>query len=351
MPAPQLFATTSAEEHWRAVAQPWLRAQGATAWKEVRPSVVLTPGRAEGFYLRSRLVAEGKPLLGVRFWTPSDARKFLLADRAGTATQTELRLLVRACAERLAQSEGADNASLRSVIREPAAFLRAYDLLLGAGWNPARDGADYGRELARELQREMEKYGIVTQAGLHRQLLQKASDAPRPVIANLLVSGFNAAHWPLWDLLKAVVLTAEQATISLSQPGVFAESIDQLWNSSWEEFTKTETIIPEAAIDVPPAPFSQLAASYESGTPEPMPELDLSFCVTPDLASQTRAVVLRALDFLQREDCSRLGIVFPEANALALGVAEVLQRLGVPMNDGPGVLTPGLFERRSWQTW
>jgi hypothetical protein len=354
MPAAQLFATTSVEEHSRAVAEPWLRAQAAQAWKEARPTVVLTPGRAEGFYLRSRLVAEGQPLLGVRFWTPSDARKFLLAHypvRVGAATQAELRLLARSCAERLTQRGDSENASLRSVIREPAAFLRAYDLLLGAGWDPSSDGAEYGRELAREWQREMEKSGIATQAGLHRRLRQEASASPQPEIANLLVSGFNAAHWPLWDLLKAVVLSTEQTVVALSQPGIFAETTDQLWNSSWEDFAKMEIVIPELPLEYPQATFSRLAASYESGDRGTIADLDLTFCVTPNLATQTRAVVLRALDFLQRDDCTRLGIVFPEANALALGVAGELRRLQVPMNDGPGTLTPGLFEQRGWQAW
>ena len=354
MAVTQLLATTSAEEHWRAVAEPWLRGHAATAWKEVRPTVVLTPDRAAGFHLRSRLVEEGKPLLGVRFWTPSDARQFLLAHyriKAQPATQSDLRLLTRACAERLVLRDGADNASLRSVIREPAAFLRTYDLLLGAGWNPAQDGADYGRELARELQREMDKSGIATQAGLHRQLFGEASRTPRTVIANLLISGFNAAYWPLWDLLKALVLSSEQAVVALSQPRFFGESIDQLWINSWEALTEQETTIPDSPAEPPPAPLAQLAASYETGARESLPDLDLTFCVTPDLATQTRAVVLHALDFLQRDECMRLGLVFPEANALALGVASELRRLGIPMNDGPGVLTPGPFECRAWPAW
>jgi hypothetical protein len=354
MSVTQLLATTSAEEHWHAVAGPWLREQAVTAWKEVLPTVVLTPGRAEGFHLRSRLVEEGTPLLGVRFWTPSDARQFLLAQypiKVRTATQSDLRLLTRTCAERLVQRDGAENASLRSVIREPAAFLRAYDLLLGAGWNPAQDGADYGRELALELQREMDKSGIATQAGLHRQLFGEASRTPRAAIANLLVSGFNAAHWPLWDLLKALVRSSEQAVVALSQPRYFGETIDQLWINSWEDFTKQETAIPDTAVESPQALLAPLAASYETGARETFPDLDLTFCVTPDLATQTRAIVLHALDYLQRDECTRLGLVFPEANALALGVADELRRLGIPMNDGPGVLTPGPFECRAWPAW
>jgi len=354
MPAPQLLAITSAEENWRAVVEPWLQAQAATAWREQRPTVVLTPGRAEGFYFRSRLVAEGKPLLGIRFWTPSDARKFLLAHyrlKPQTATQDELRLLTRMCAERLVPRDGPDTASLRSVIREPAAFLRAYDLLLGAGWNPATDGADYGRELARELQRELETSNTATQAGLHRLLWREASQSPQLALANLLVTGFNAAHWPLWDLLKAVVLSADQAVIALAQPRVFGEALDQLWINSWEDFAQTETTVPELSVDLPPTPFAPLAAFYEKGARESLPDLELAFCVTPDLAGQARAVVLRTLDFLQREDCTRLGLVFPEANALALNVAGELKRLGILMNDGAGELTPGSFECRAWPAW
>ena len=48
----RLFQTTSVEEHWRALAEPWLRAQAGIAWKSPKPTVVLTPGRAESFYLR-----------------------------------------------------------------------------------------------------------------------------------------------------------------------------------------------------------------------------------------------------------------------------------------------------------
>jgi len=173
MPVMRLFTTTSAEEHWQTLAGPWLRAQAATAWKERRPTVILTPSRAEGFYLRGRLVAERVPFLGLRFWTPSDARRFLrehYLPTLGAPTQAELRLLARSCAERLAQRDHAEHAPLRSVVREPAAFLRACDLLLGGGWNPAHDGAPYGLELARELQRELETNQIATQAGLHREL-------------------------------------------------------------------------------------------------------------------------------------------------------------------------------------
>jgi len=356
MAATRLYFTASVDEQWRTLVEPWLRAQAGVAWKNPKPTVILTPSRAESFYLRSRLVEEGVSFLGLRFWTPSDARKFLLAEilpEIGAATQSELRLVARACAEKLARKAGADNATLTSVIREPGPFLRAYDLLLGAGWDPSREGAIYGRELAREMQRALEEQRIATQAGLHRHLLRKISTHDEPLLANLLVVGFNAAHWPLWDLLKAVVFSAEQAVIALSEPRDFAEEIDQLWISSWEEVTQTEALSPPSPIslDETPAPFAEVVASYEKGEPGNLVAADLTFRVTPDLASHTRAVVLQAIDYLRCDTCTRLGIVFPDANALALGVAEELRLLGIPLDDGTGSLTPGIFEKRCWQSW
>lgn len=359
MATPRLYFTASVEEQWRALVGPWLRELAGTAWKNPKPTVVLTPSRAESFYLRSRLVAEGIPYLGLRFWTPSDARKFLLAETSPElqpATLAEQRLVARACAEKLATCATTNNATLNSVCREPGAFLRAYDLLLAAGWDPASEGAVYGRDLAKEFQRDLNAMGIATQAGLHRHLRRKIASNKELLIANLLVVGFNAAHWPLWDLLKAVVLAAAEPTVALLHPRTFGQDVDQLWNGSWEQFTQTAAESPfelsnSVPVDDPAGPFADLVASYEQGTLGSVDAADLSFLATPDLASQIRAVTLQALDYLKSEDCTRLGIVFPEANALALGVADQLRRLEIPLDDGTGALTPGIFERRSWQSW
>ena len=361
MPAPRLYFTASVEEQWSALVGPWLRQQAGAAWKNRKPTVILTPSRAEGFYLRSRLVGEGAPFLGLRFWTPSDARKFLHAEivpHVGAPTQAELRLLARVCAENLVDDPSLKNPSIASVVREPGLFLRAYDLLLSAGWDPAREGAVYGRQLAREFQQALKKNGIVTQAGLHRQLRQEASSLREPVISNLLVVGFNAAHWPLWDLLRAASAAAEQSVIAFLSPRGFAGEIDQLWQNSWEEITGLEAISPFSPIDPGPeksdAPFADFVATYEKGeriSAPGRPIDNLTLLVTSDLATHVRAVALLALDYLKRESCARLGIVFPEANALALGVAEELRRLGVPLDDGTGSFAPGIFEQRCWRTW
>src|SRR5476649_2661165 len=115
MATTRLLFTTSVEEQWNSLVGPWLREQAGAAWKNPKPTVVLTPSRAESFYLRSQLVEEGVPFLGLRFWTPSDARKFLLGEmlpEIGAATQAELRLVARVCAEKLGRQAGANNATL-----------------------------------------------------------------------------------------------------------------------------------------------------------------------------------------------------------------------------------------------
>jgi hypothetical protein len=354
MPTIRLLSTPGVEDQWREVAQPWLREQFQRAWRSPHPTVVLTPTRAEGFYLRSRLVDEGAPFLGLRFWTPSDARKFLLgalSPESSSATQSELRLLARACAENLPSQSA--SGTLASVLREPGPFLRAYDLLLGSGWDPARSGAAYGRALAEAFGQELAEHRIATQAGLHHELRRLASRADQePPLASLLVLGFNAAHWPLWDLLRAMVSAAEEVTIALLEPRFFGESVDQLWIGSWEEETG---LIRESlggfSETKMATPFAPLAAAYEKGEPGEPGTTDLTFLVTPDLASQSRAIILQAIDYLKRDSCQRLGIVFAEANALALQVASGLRRLGLPLDDGTGALCPGIFERRGWSAW
>jgi len=336
---------------WRDAAEPWLR--GVEAWRDPRPTVVLTPNRAQGFYLRSRLVAEKRALLGVRFWTPSDARKFLhgaVRPQLRSATKDEQELVARACAEKLLRANsGEDDASLRSVAQDPAPFVRAYDLLLGAGWLPSREGAVYGKRLAAEFESALRKGGLMTQAGLHRHLREVAVPKALPLV-RVLILGFNAVHWPLWDLLQAVCRFSEGTDVALDHPGVFGASIDDLWIGSWESFAGAGYEVAENESS-PHGPLESLATSYENGQPTPEPAAEIHFLATGELCTQVRAVTLQALDYLRRSTCTRLGIVFPEADALALGVAAELRELGIPINDSLGALRPGPFETRPWQTW
>jgi hypothetical protein len=353
--ATRLFQCEGVEEQWRAVVTPWLQEQADGAWRDARPTVVLTPGRGESFYLRGRWLEEKGALLGVRFWTPSDARTFLLGQEAKApvpAAEAERRLAARVAAEELLGAKnGAEQPSLKSVEREPGPFLNAYDLLLGAGWPPAEAGAAYGRKLAAKFERLLAGAGIATQAGVHRALRRRlAATGPAP-IANLLVVGFNGTHWPLWDLVRALVAAANESTLSLLKPRTFAEKVDQLWIGSWEEVFGPATEISAGAEERVAMPFAPWIGAYERGGAGSLKDGNVAFIATAELSAQVEAIVLQSLGWLRDKSCRRLGIVFPEENALSLGVAEALRRLGVPLDEGTHYWQPGIFEKRAWTAW
>lgn len=350
----RLYRTAMVEEQWRTLAAPWLRQRGKDAWRSIAPTVVLTPSRALGFYLRGRIVAEGTPLLGVRFWTPTDLRRHLhrqLRPGLGAPTRADLRLLARLVTEKVVAKDGAEEESIRrGVAQEPESFLRSYDILLGAGWEPERDGVAYARALAREFTRELKRLDVATQAGLHWRLRQESEGLLDKILGPLLVVGFDATHWPLWDLLQAAVGASREATVLLSEPRVFGEEIDQLWISSWEAL-HAGAEPPEIGEVIPENRLAGIAAVYERGAYEAQPEAPLDFILNDEVHSQARAVVLRALSYLAHESCHRLGIVFPAPNALSLGVTDELRRLGILLDDGTGAEIPGLFEKRFWRAW
>jgi hypothetical protein len=350
--ATRLFQCEGVEEQWHAVVAPWLQLQAGEAWRDPRPTVVLTPGRGESFYLRGRWLEEKGALLGVRFWTPSDARTFLLGQDAKApipASDAEKRLAARVAAEELLTAENVpEQPSLKSVMREPAPFLNACELLLGAGWALAEEGAAYGRKLAARFERLLAGAGVATQAGAHRALRHRPAATG---IANLLVAGFNGTHWPLWDLIRAVVAAANESTLSLLKPRVFAEKVDQLWIGSWEEVFAPATDISAAPEERGESPFSPWIAAYERGGAGSLQDGHVAFIATAELSAQVEAILLQALGWLRDKSCRRLGIIFPEENALSLGVAEGLRRLGVPLDEGTHYWQPGLFEKRAWQTW
>ena len=314
----------TAGDLWRESAESWLLS--VEAWRDPRPTVVLTPQRAQGFYLRSRLVKQEQALLGVRFWTPSDARSFLagaLQMMPCAATLGEQSLLARSCAEKLLRATGSANeASLRSVAQDPAPFLRAYDLLVGAGWSPARDGAAFVKRLAADFEAALRTANAATQATLHQVLRQAEPMQPVP-LARVLVLGFNATHWPLWDLLQAVCRQADDVHVALEQSGEFGASLDDLWIGSWESLAGTDYTFPETE-PAPDGPFGGLADAYESGEARGGADAEIHFVATAELATQARVLVLQALDYLRRPECTRLGLVFAEA-----GCAGIARRGGV----------------------
>ena len=240
---------------------------------------------------------------------------------------------------------------MTSVVREPGPFLRAFELMEGAGWNPAKDGPRYGRKLARELQGILTQLKVATQPECHRLLFEASEGTREPLLSMTLIVGFNAVHWPLWDLLRAVAQFSAGCSFGLLGPRVFGEAIDELFIGSWEECTGQSVEMTMAPNEERPHPFSTWVKSYEVGDSRKIDLPNVTFLITSRLRTQTEAVVLQALTFLENKSCDRLGIIFPEGSGLALGVAAELQRLGIPLDDGVGSLRPGPFEKRCWSAW
>ena len=243
MPATRLFATTSVEEHWHALAGPWLRAQAGVAWKNREPTVVLTPSRAESFYLRSRLVDEGVPFLGLRFWTPSDARKFLprtlsARNRRGHAGRTAAaRARLRGTARRARPAPTTPPCAASSANRArfcaptiscsaPAGIPRATARSTVASWRANCNASSSETRIA-------------TQAGLHRRSAARSSGAKGAAARK------SARHRLQRHALAAVgfaegrrFFRRTERRRAFAQPRVFGEEVDQLWISSWEEFSE-----------------------------------------------------------------------------------------------------------------
>ena len=54
-------------------------------------------------------------------------------------------------------------------------------------------------------------------------------------LGSLLVTGFSAAHWHLWPLLQAAVLSAQHTTVILEYPREQTLASDETWVGTWEE--------------------------------------------------------------------------------------------------------------------
>src|SRR5437899_9139466 len=65
-------------EAWERVLFPWFEAVVPRAVGEPAPVAVVTPFRSHAHLLRSRLLAHGISLLGVRFLVPAQLREILL---------------------------------------------------------------------------------------------------------------------------------------------------------------------------------------------------------------------------------------------------------------------------------
>ena len=176
---------------------------------------------------------------------------------------------------------------------------------------------------------------------IDRLRLQQATKSVRK-FSDILIAGFDGAHWADWFLLRTAVELAENATIVLDYPSERLSRADELWIGSWEEaFGEAQPIA------TPRNPRDSFFSEAEMrGDTQPV-----HFLVGADASEQADAIALTALRFLAQRDDARVGIIFAQRGALPRLVSAELTRLGVPHNDGLAHFAPGIFETAEWDAW
>src|SRR5262245_42545139 len=233
-----LHLTTSFDAAWENVLFPWFERVARQAFEQAAPVAVITPFRSHAQLLRGKLLGHGISLMGVRFLVPAQLREFLMRDSGLKLPLREhLRLLLAIAAEEFAaniDSEEPDSLTMRAVARDPDYFLRLIDELGAAGWDIAEIAEPALAEIATQFKKMCRDCGF---AFVYEADRFAAANAPKlpPRFGQLLITGFNGAHWPLWPLLNAAVKSSEEAAVVLSDPRDDARDIDETWVGTWEE--------------------------------------------------------------------------------------------------------------------
>src|SRR6202011_2331913 len=224
-------------------------------------------------------------------------------------------------------------------------LLRAIDRLGAAGW----DFSAVELPALREAEARFKKYiahcgfELIYTADLRAATIAGKAD---PLLANVLVTGFNSAHWPLWQLLRAGVSAAEQASALLDDPRDEARELDEAWVGTWEEaFGEAEPISPTVN-HLDDSLFTEAEMQGTAISPA-----KYSFVVGADTTQQADAIALMCVRFLAEKKCTRVGVVFAGAGSLPRLVASALSKFAIPHNDGFGHPVPGLFESADWRAW
>src|SRR5213595_1710004 len=335
-----LHIRASPEAAWENVVRRWFERTATRALRDQKPAAVVTASRSQAYFFRSRLLHEGKSLLAVKFVSPPQLRELLLRDGGQRVPLREhLRLILTVTAEEFASKSTDDKTVLvaKSIARDADRFLRALDELRAAGWTFDEIESPALRELAARFEQRVHECGFTFVHDADRAVLAQA----QPLFSNLLLFGFDAAHWPLWPLLHAATLSADETCVVLSDPRDDARNLDETWIGTWEEtFGPAEVI-----------PASNGGSTGSSGESLPVPASEVHFVIGRDTTQQARAIVALAAKFLADSHCERLGILFSGPGALPRLVATFLESAGIAHNDGIAHLAPSAFDDDAWRAW
>ena len=336
---------------WESVLSPWFKEAALASLESNETVAVVTPFPSSAAFLRSKLLEHEIPLLGVKFITSAHLRELLLAEDASSLPLREhLRLLLATAAESVASrtSENVDLATIaKSISRSPDNLLRTFDQVSAAGWDFQNIGPPAVREIIQEFQHLVRQCEFKLVHEADRDALAAARNAP-PRFSHLLLIGFTAKHWPLCPLLHAAFFFASRATAILEYPREQTRAADESWIGTWEEHF--DSAAPIADGTERNRPFVHLNHPTNTGNDSDNRK-EPQFLVGLNATEQAQAICAITLKFLGEKSCTRLGILFPCAGALARLVSEFLTRSGIPHHDAIGHLTPGEFEEPAWNAW
>ncbi len=339
MPSPQ--------EAWDDAIAPWFERIAPEAWKHPLPSLVVLPTRGHVNDLKARLIAKNSSYLGLQFVTPASLRALLARDDAAPGPELEhLRLLLAIAASEM-EDRPNDSEALagKSVARAPAPLLRALNRLETAGWKFQELGLSSFAPVVQRFNELLKKCGFALRGEADRKRLKETARGRRE-FSHVLISGFDAAHWAEWFLLRSAVELAENATIVLEEPRENFSDVDLCWIGSWEEICGEAQRSPRKTITLGDSLFSEMEMRGGAET-----AMRFDFLIGTNFSEQAEAIARQCVRYLADEKCSRLGVIFPGSGALPRLVAKSLERLEILHNDGLGHIVPGIFESAEWQAW
>jgi hypothetical protein len=339
-----LHISTSFQTAWDNVLLPWFETAAPHAFEARGTVAVITPFRSHAHLLRSRLLARGISLLGLKFLSTAQLRELLLrGNGVNLPLREHLRLLFAIAAEKFTATINSGQPGdlvAKSVARDPDHFLRIFDELAAAGWRLSGIGEPVLGEIAASFEELCRECGFTFLHEADRLALASAEkSAPR--FSSLLVMGFDGAHWPLWPLLQAAVKSSAQATIMLSDPRDEARDVDETWVGTWEEVFGAAEPVRETNAELTLAAPTRARA----GKPETF------FLIGREVTEQARAIVALTAKFLCEENCERIGVLFPQKGALPRLVARFLDSAQIPHNDGIAHPSPSVFDHDAWRAW
>src|SRR5438874_5021782 len=121
-----LHIGASPEAAWENIVSPWFKKISVRALQHQQPAAVVTASRSQAYFFRSRLLAEGKSLLAVKFLSVAQLRERLFRGRdLHVPLREHLRLLLGLTAERFESKSSDDETVLiaKSIARDPHGFL------------------------------------------------------------------------------------------------------------------------------------------------------------------------------------------------------------------------------------